>query len=146
MTTQGPTVLWLAIQGFLIAFVWEMFQMPFYEMEAETPWAATKVCGAASLGDAGIMVAAAWVTGRVSKGSLWAEKPSRSAILIYLGAGIGVTIAIEWLAVRSEWGWKYSSLMPEIFGIGLVPVAMWIVVPSLSLFLCRQIVGSRSAL
>lgn len=144
VTTRGPPDLWLAIQGFLVAFVWEMFQMPFYEMDAETPWAATKACAAASLGDAGIMVVAAWLANRLSKGSLWMKQPSLFAILIYLGAGIGVTIAIEWLALRSEWDWEYSPLMPELFGIGLIPLAMWVVVPSVSLFVSRRIVGSKA--
>ena len=146
MTTRESPELWLAVQGFLVSFVWEMFQMPFYEMDAETPWAATKACAVASLGDAGIMVLAAWLANRLSKGSLWIKQPDVSAILIFLGAGIGVTLAIEWLALRSEWGWSYSALMPEIFGIGIVPLAMWVVVPSLSLFLCRKIVGNEAAL
>lgn len=145
MKRRASPYLWLAVQGFLVAFVWEMFQMPFYEMDAETPWAATKVCGAASLGDAGIMVAAAWLANRLAKGSLWLKQPSLSAILIYLVFGICVTLTIEWLALRSEWGWEYSSLMPQVFGIGLVPLAMWVVVPSLSLFLCRRIAGCRTA-
>lgn len=146
VTTREPPELWLAVQGFLVAFVWEMFQMPFYVMDAETPWAATKACAAASLGDAGIMVVAACLANRSSKGSLWMKQPSLSANLIYLGAGIGVTIAIEWLALRSDWGWEYSHLMPQIFGTGLVPLAMWVVVPSLSLFLSRKIVGSEATL
>ena len=52
-----PT-LWIAIFGGLIAFAWEMFQLPFYSTDGLGPVEAAYRCGLASFGDAGIMVAA----------------------------------------------------------------------------------------
>ena len=48
--------------GFLIAFVWEMLQLPFYEAGGLTPAQAAYRCGLASFGDAGIMVVASGST------------------------------------------------------------------------------------
>ena len=50
--------LWIAIFGGLIAFAWEMFQLPLYSTDGLGPVEAAYRCGLASFGDAGIMVAA----------------------------------------------------------------------------------------
>lgn len=50
--------LWIAIFGILIAFAWEMLQLPFYQSGGLSPAEAARRCGLASFGDAGIMVAA----------------------------------------------------------------------------------------
>ena len=44
------------------------------------------------------------------------------------------------LAVRSDWGWTYSPAMPlmPIVNIGAVPVAMWIIVPTVALWMTRR--------
>lgn len=42
---------WLAIHGLLLAFLWEMLQMPFYEMGASTV-----------LGEIGLVPALMWIT------------------------------------------------------------------------------------
>lgn len=134
---SNPEVL-LAVQGFLVAFLWEMLQMPFYVMDGMTAWEVTKNCAFASLGDAGIMVAAAWIADRLTGGDLWQERLSSLPVAIFLGIGLAVTAAIEWLALRSEWGWSYAQTMPTISGIGLVPLAMWVIVPLVSLGLARR--------
>jgi len=113
---------WLAVQGFLVAFLWEMLQMPFYVMDGMTA----------------IMVGAAWIADRLTGGGLWHERLSSLPAAIFLGIGLAVTAAIEWLALRSEWGWSYAQTMPIIFGIGVVPLAMWVVVPLVSLGLARK--------
>ncbi|KUO54821.1 MAG: hypothetical protein ACR2PC_02560 [Tsuneonella suprasediminis] len=129
---------WLAVQGFLVAFLWEMLQMPFYVMDGMTAWAVTKSCALASLGDAGIMVGAAWIADRLTGGGLWHERLSSPPVGIFLGVGLAATAAIEWMALRSDWGWSYSQSMPTLFGIGVVPLAMWVVVPLASLGLARR--------
>ena len=129
---------WLAVQGFLVAFLWEMLQMPFYVMDGMTARAVTKSCALASLGDAGIMVGAAWIADRLTGGGLWHERLSSPPVGIFLGVGLAATAAIEWMALRSDWGWSYSQSMPTLFGIGVVPLAMWVVVPLASLGLARR--------
>ena len=136
-TGSHPEV-WLAVQGFLVAFLWEMLQMPFYVMDGMTAWAVTKSCALASLGDAGIMVGAAWIADRLAGGGLWRERLTSRPVGIFLGVGLGATAAIEWMALRTDWGWSYSQSMPTLFGIGVVPLAMWVVVPLASLGLARR--------
>lgn len=135
---SNPEV-WLAVQGFLVAFLWEMLQMPFYKMDGMTIWEVTNSCALASFGDAGIMVAAAWIANRITGGGLWDSRLNSTAVGIFLTIGLTATVAIEWLALRSAWGWQYSEAMPTISGVGLVPLAMWICVPIISLVLAKRI-------
>jgi hypothetical protein len=137
---------WVAVHGLLVAFAWEMLQMPFYAMDQLSAWAVTKSCGIASVGDAGIMVLAYWTAAKASGDRLWLQNTRALPLTVYLVTGLSVTIVVEHLALRSDWGWQYSNIMPSIIGIGLVPLAMWIVVPLVAMKLAkRSVAGSRSA-
>ncbi|MXO73492.1 hypothetical protein [Alteraurantiacibacter buctensis] len=138
---------WILIHGFFLAFLWEILQMPFfYSTENLSAWEIIKNCLFATLGDAGIMVFAYWTTAKLSANALWLRRWHVRAILIYLGIGLTVTIAIEYFAATTDWGWKYSSSMPTFATIGLVPIVMWIIVPILTLTLARQsLLGSKGS-
>lgn len=129
---------WLAIHGYLIAFLWEMLQMPFYLMDGLAAWEVTIRCALASFGDAGIMVIAYLFASLILRDRYWLHHRSWRALLLYLATGQIFTIAIEIVAIRIPWGWEYSDRMPEIWGVGLVPVAMWIIVPLLALALAAR--------
>ncbi|AKM07504.1 hypothetical protein [Pelagerythrobacter marensis] len=129
---------WLAIHGFLVAFVWEMFQMPFFVSAGLSVWQVTMRCGLASFGDAGIMVIAYLGTSWIKKDMTWLQRPERLSLIAYLAIGLAITVVVEFVAVRVPWGWRYSDLMPEIFGIGLIPLLMWVVVPLTSLALTAR--------
>lgn len=129
---------WLAIHGFLVAFLWEMFQMPFFDASDLSTWQVTANCGLASFGDAGIMVTAYVIASWCMGDRHWLSKPSSRSVLVYLATGQAITIGIEIVAVRVSWGWSYSNLMPMALGVGLVPVVMWVLVPLLSLGLAMR--------
>lgn len=134
---------WIAIHGFLVSFAWEMFQMPFYAMDQLSAWEVTKSCGIASLGDAGIMVFAYWIA-TIANGDRWWLRDVRSrSLTVYLATGLSITIVVEHLALRSDWGWQYDDTMPSILGIGLVPLAMWIVMPLVTMKLAERSVVHR---
>lgn len=132
-----------AVIGFLIAHVWEVLQMPFFEPGDLTPYDRALRCSAASVGDGLILALAAWVAGRVDGNQFWFEKPSIRALAAYFGFGLAVAVGVEMLATNlpqdSILSWRYSSAMPLIPGLSLalVPVIMWIVVPAATLALAR---------
>lgn len=129
---------WVAINGFLLAFVWEMLQMPFYDMSGLSTWQATNNCGFATFGDAGIMVFAYWVATRSAPDRLWLRQWRVRPLAFYLSVGMVITIVVEHFALKSGWGWTYSETMPTIGAIGLVPILMWLIVPMLTLALARR--------
>ncbi|MGI9361359.1 MAG: hypothetical protein ACR2O7_07280, partial [Parasphingorhabdus sp.] len=63
-----------------------------------------------------------------------------SRFLIYLAIGLAITSVVEILAVGAAWGWTYSPTMPLVPGtkIGLVPIIMWVLVPTATLWLSRK--------
>jgi hypothetical protein len=132
--------LWIAIFGALIAFAWEMLQLPFYGADELSPAEAAYRCALASLGDAGIMVAAYLGASLGSGRKPWLVDWPISRFLVYLAIGLGVSSGIEELAVGAAWGWTYSSIMPLVpgTGIGLVPIIMWVLVPTATLWLARR--------
>jgi hypothetical protein len=133
--------LWVAIFGALIAFAWEMLQLPFYGTGELSPAEVAYRCGLASFGDSGIMVAAYLGASLGNGRTPWIVEWPVFRFLVYLAIGLAITSIVEILAVGADWGWKYSSLMPLVPGtnIGLVPIIMWIIVPSASLWLARRI-------
>lgn len=128
--------------GSLIAFVWEIYQMPFFESEALSAHQLTVRCGVASLGD-GLILLAGYVLASLSGGRCWPWKAAPAAYVIYFGFGLVVAILVENIAtslpLSSLFSWRYSDFMPVIPGIGmaLIPIAMWIIVPALTLGLLR---------
>lgn len=129
---------WIAINGFLLAFLWEMLQMPFYGMTGLSTWQAIKNCAFASFGDAGIMVFAYWAATRFAPHPLWLRQCRARPLAIYLSVGMVITVVVEHFAVKGDWGWTYSKLMPTIANIGLVPILMWLIVPLATLGLTRR--------
>lgn len=133
--------LWIAIFGILIAFAWEMLQLPFYQSGGLSPAEAARRCGLASFGDAGIMVAA-YLGASVGSGKTpWLVDWPISRLVVFLGIGLAITAMVEVLAVGADWGWSYSAIMPLVPGtkIGLVPIVMWVAVPTATLWLARRL-------
>lgn len=115
--------------------------MPFYATGDLQPAEAAYRCGLASLGDAGIMVAA-YLGASIGNGKdPWLIAWRISRFLVYLAIGLGITAGVEMLAVGADWGWTYSTIMPLIPGteIGIVPIIMWVVVPTATLWLARRL-------
>ena len=133
--------LWITIFGALIASAWEMFQLPFYGTGELTPAETAYRCGLASFGDAGIMVAAYLVASVGSGKTPWLVNWSISRFVVFLGIGLAITAMVEVLAVGADWGWSYSAIMPLVprTKIGLVPIVMWVAVPTATLWLARRL-------
>lgn len=132
---------WAAVAGFafLLHFAWEMLQFPLYTgMAAARHDAATWMCVRATLGDVLIALLAFGAASAVARSRLWLARRQGAALAMYLAFGVGTTIAVEVLSV-SYWGrWAYAPAMPVVLGVGLAPLAQWVVVPLLTVWLVRR--------
>lgn len=130
------------IYGSLIAFVWEIFQMPFFDPAGLTPQQQTMRCGIASLGD-GLILLTAYGLARLNGGARWPWRSELAPYLVFFGFGLLVAVAVEIVATSlpqpSFLSWRYSSLMPTlpVVGLAVIPLAMWTIVPALTLGLLR---------
>lgn len=129
----------IALLGFLVSFVWEMWQLPYYQTHNMELSQMVGNCTLASVADAGIMVFAYLVAGWRSGQRHWLASPTVKHFAFYLATGLIVTIIIEHIATAVPFGWRYGENMAVIPGIetGLVPVLMWIVVPLVTFGIAR---------
>lgn len=118
-------------------FTWEMLQAPAFMDFAGTTWEGTLRCLVASVGDVFLASGAYLMTALIFRRFAWPIRPGwilPSAIWIALGL-LG-TIGFErWALARGRW--VYGPEMPLVFGIGVLPLLQWIVVPLLALAFLR---------
>jgi len=135
------------IFSFLLNLTWELWQVPFFHGMADQPhWLGVKACTQATFGDAGIALAAFWVTALIARFRTWIKQPSRSDIALFIGVGLVATIAFETLATGALDRWAYSDAMPRlpVVGTGLLPVIQWLVIPPLVVWFVRRQIGAGS--
>jgi hypothetical protein len=127
--------------SFLINLAWELWQVTFFQGMAEQPHGAgAKACTQATFGDAGIALAAFWVTAFFARTRSWIMQPSKSDIAIFIGVGLVATIIFETLATGVLERWAYSDAMPRlpVLGTGLLPLLQWLALPPLVLWFVRR--------
>jgi len=135
------------IFSFLLNLAWELWQVPFFHGMADQPhWLGVKACTQATFGDAGIALAAFWVTALIARSRTWILRPSRPDIAVFIGVGLVTTITFETLATGALERWAYSDAMPRlpVVGTGLLPVIQWLVIPPLVVWFVRRQIGARS--
>jgi hypothetical protein len=131
----------IAFFSFLLHFVWEMWQAPFFaDVPSNAHWSEVLICSRATLGDAAMAVFAFWGGGILRRSRSWFLAPRGSEVLIYLGMGLTLTVVFEWLATVPLDRWQYSPAMPRlpILGTGLLPALQWVVVPPLALWITAR--------
>jgi hypothetical protein len=139
LTLRAPE--WVAaFYLFLLHFVWEMLQTPFFaDMAAMAHWPATLFCLSATLGDVVIGVVGFGAAALAQRDRGWFLAPTRLAVAIYVSTGLLATVVLEWYAL-SQGRWSYGEMMPVVPGlrVGLLPLLQWIILPWPVLFLLRR--------
>lgn len=59
----------------------------------------------------------------------WPDRRYRAVALTTIFFGLTYTIYSEWNNTVVTRSWAYAAAMPQIWGIGLSPLAQWIVIP-----------------
>jgi hypothetical protein len=137
----------VALFAFLLNFVWEFGQVPLYrDLPSQGHWASIKLCARATLGDVVIAVVAFWIVATLVGSRQWITTPSSLHVAGFLGVGLGISTALEWMAIHVQARWAYGTSMPmvPVLRVGLAPVLQWVIVPPLVVwFVKRQLAGSR---
>lgn len=138
----------LAIAGLLgtlgLHFAWEMLQAPAFEQFASTAWDGTVRCFVAALGDVVIAGMAYVATALVLRRAWWPlERAWIGPAAVWVALGLVATVAFELWALE-QGRWVYGPAMPLLFGIGLLPLLQWVIVPVLTLVLIRYLAGRRA--
>jgi hypothetical protein len=132
----------IAIFAFLLNFVWELLQMPLFAGFSDFQFYQVVLhCTKATFGDVLISLVAFAGACLITGSRMWILSMTKSGVVSFLAIGLVITVIFEILATGPLNRWEYSELMPMI-GVGLAPVAQWVILPLLQLwFVKRQIIG-----
>ena len=120
---------------------WEIVQLPLYTIWTQESLAynayAVLHCTAGDVLIAGATLALSLV---IAGRGAWPFERFWSVVSLATAAGVGATIYSEWLNTSVRLAWAYSESMPvvPVLGTGLTPLAQWLVLPPLGLWLCRR--------
>lgn len=131
----------VAIFSFLLSFLWEVQQMPFYQVSPELScFERTRNCTLATVGDVGISLVSFWVVAAISKSCHWVQQPNWKQISIFTLVGVVITVVFEALATGPLNVWKYAESMVTIpvLGTGLLPLLMWLLIPPLTIWFVKH--------
>jgi hypothetical protein len=128
----------IALELFALNFLWEMGQARFYSSMKGLPfWSATWLCTRAAAADVALIALWFLITSLVARDTAWPLHPTLKAIATFLALCILTTAAIEHWAIATR-RWSYSDGMPMIFGVGVLPLLQWVLIPLLSVLAYRR--------
>jgi hypothetical protein len=130
----------VAIFAFLLNFVWEVLQTPFFidiSSEINTIVWFRLHC---TFGDVMIALGSFWLVSLIFKNRFWFIRPNRLNVFLFILFGVSYTIFSEIINVSIKDLWGYSDLMPVIpyIGVGIAPIVQWIVIPPLIIFFVKR--------
>ena len=127
----------------LLNLLWELFQLPLYTIwrEASPGYIAFAVAHCTA-GDSLIGLASLGIALIASRAGPFVEWEWAKIAVTTTIVGASYTILSEWLNTSVRQAWQYSELMPtlEVGGltIGLSPLAQWLVLPAIAVYLSRS--------
>ena len=131
----------VALFAFLLHFVWELWQVPFFRGMATAPhWEAVQFCTRATAGDVVITLIAFWAVAAWAHSRQWMLGPNVAQVIVFVAVGLAITLGMEWLATEVLHRWAYADSMPTlpVLGTGVLPVLQWILLPPLVAWLVRR--------
>ena len=134
----------LAAWGGAANAIWEFLQSPLYADFRAGAWHLAWTRLHCTAGDVLILLAAFWITAAAARTRGWVCMPRLWQAALFVAIGFAYTIASERFNVSIRSSWQYAPSMPKVFGIGVVPLAQWVIVPTAVLALVRVGCGGRA--
>jgi hypothetical protein len=133
----------LAGWGLILNGVWEFLQSPFYADHDRglfyIGWTRLHCTG----GDLLILLAAFWGTSFLFRERFWWARPRWSDVAFFVLLGLGYTAWSEWYNTQVRHAWEYAEAMPLLFGLGLLPLLQWLLLPPVILALVKRLPARR---
>lgn len=133
----------LFLFAFLINFVYEVWQAPYYEFYS-SPSLADKVRDLThcSFGDGVIILVCSWVVSALVRSRNWVLHPTPKLTFLFTSIGLAITLVIETYRVNVSQVYGVPVFAVPILRISGLAVIQWIILPPLILYLARRhIVG-----
>jgi hypothetical protein len=91
----------ISIFGFLLNFIWEIWQVPLFQsMDNLTHFEATIRCTLAALGDVVILLVVFWIIALTARSRSWIIHPKTIQVTGFIAIGIVITVVVEAIAIH----------------------------------------------
>jgi hypothetical protein len=129
----------LFLFAFLLNFVYEVWQSPFYEFYA-SPSLGDKVIDLThcAFGDGVIILFSSWVVSALMRSRYWVMAPNWKLTLLFTSFGLLITLVIETYRVNVSKSYGVPVLAVPILGMSALAVIQWIILPAFILYLSRR--------
>lgn len=132
-------LIWMLVLNLL----WEVLQLPLYAVPpSPIPFYKAYALVHCTVGD-GLIAAGIYVGAALVAGWRWPLDAPGRGLAVLLPLGIAYTAYSEWRNVYVTASWAYDRLMPTLAGIGTAPLAQWLVLPPVAIWLLRNIRRAR---
>lgn len=135
---RGFPELPVAVLAFGLNAAWELLQSPFYADQGREPGYLLRTRLHCAGGDVLIMLFAFGATSLVFRSRQWLRDGRPWPTVLFVTLGFAYTVWSEWFNTQVAFSWQYAESMPRVFGIGLAPLAQWLVIPVLLAFIARS--------
>jgi hypothetical protein len=137
----------LALVAFGLNWLWEMLQGPLYEsMRHLSIGRGVWLCTLASVGDVVLTLIAFATVAALAGSRTWLVRHQQALLTTgYVALGVIATAALEVLNVQYWARWSYATSMPRVFGIGVMPLAQWAILPVVTLWIVRRYLHRTAA-
>ena len=129
----------LFLFAFLLNFVYEVWQSPFYEFYA-SPSLGDKVIDLThcAFGDGVIILFSSWVVSALMRSRYWVLNPTWKLTLLFTSVGLLITLVIETYRVNISKVYGVPVLAVPILGMSALAIIQWIILPAFILYLARR--------
>jgi hypothetical protein len=129
----------LFLFAFLLNFVYEVWQAPYYEFY-NSPSLAAKINDLThcSFGDGVIILFSSWVVSVLVRSRDWVLHPTLKSTVLFTSIGLLYTLAIETYRVNISKAYGVPVLTIPMLGMSALALIQWIVLPPFILYLARR--------
>ena len=138
----GVILAWAAIE-LVLHLGWEIAQLPLYTIAGDPDRAyVVRAVLHCTAGDGLIALAAYAVAAVALRDARWPLHHGLRGVFFATVTALAYTAFSEWNNVYVEGNWAYREAMPRLLGIGLAPLAQWLLLPSAGVWLLRRFFGT----
>ena len=129
----------LFLFAFLLNFVYEVWQAPYYEFYG-SPSLAAKINDLThcTFGDGVIILVSSWVVSVLVRSRDWVLYPTLKSTVLFTSIGLLYTLAIETYRVNISKAYGVPVLAIPMLGMSVLALIQWIVLPPFILYLARR--------
>lgn len=136
--------IWFIFFSFVIFGTWEWVQTPFFIDDTENINKIVWYRIHCTFGDMMILASVIIITSLIKRSLSWIFAPSGFYYIAIIILGVSYTLYSEYRNVYLAKNWDYSVLMPELFGIGLLPILQWLLLPPLIIYILKRFIHDTS--